>query len=314
MVDAVGRWWDGVRRRCVSITLSGLTAATPMVATSDNATTRGENPPTEDPSTDPTLELYLPVLTVYRLMNIIVLVAFGTAKFVLAMHGYSASPTALEWAIGVLFTAVSYFAGLYESEERPIWPWFFRKNYTGHIVIFTVRFLRTSFAISLRGIVIPSISLVVVFLPVRLMLYASATMKHGQAWWLPIALWITVWLFPAELPCIAIANSVGRLIPGRWASTTLKLWQRVNSMTDGVSPFNVTDLLAGTTVIVICTIGRTVYDGPWWNTFPALENSVVLLAMEIARRRLHPKTEEVYGYVLVWVTALVYSLFKLIAE
>lgn len=42
-------------------------------------------------------------LTDYRLLNMLVILVFGTVKMVLALMGHSAMPTALDWVLGVLF-------------------------------------------------------------------------------------------------------------------------------------------------------------------------------------------------------------------
>lgn len=45
----------------------------------------------------------LVALTGYRLLNIAVILIFGTVKAVLTLYGYSILPTTFEWVIGVLF-------------------------------------------------------------------------------------------------------------------------------------------------------------------------------------------------------------------
>lgn len=45
-------------------------------------------------------------LTAYRLLNMGVVISFGSAKAILSAQGESAAPTTLDWVLGVLFTIV----------------------------------------------------------------------------------------------------------------------------------------------------------------------------------------------------------------
>jgi hypothetical protein len=45
-------------------------------------------------------------LTGYRLLNIIVLLGFGLAKFVLSLQGQSVAPAGLEWVAGSALAAL----------------------------------------------------------------------------------------------------------------------------------------------------------------------------------------------------------------
>lgn len=45
-------------------------------------------------------------LTGYRLSNIIIIIALGTTKLVLAVHRYSFLPTVMDFIVGALFTAL----------------------------------------------------------------------------------------------------------------------------------------------------------------------------------------------------------------
>jgi hypothetical protein len=42
-------------------------------------------------------------LTTYRLLNLVVIFAFGLAKFIWSLKGQRAAPTGLEWAVGTIF-------------------------------------------------------------------------------------------------------------------------------------------------------------------------------------------------------------------
>lgn len=60
------------------------------------------NPDCDLPFT-PTRSGLLIALTGYRLLNMLIILVFGTVKTVLALMGHSAVPTALDWVLGVLF-------------------------------------------------------------------------------------------------------------------------------------------------------------------------------------------------------------------
>ena len=45
-------------------------------------------------------------LTGYKLLNMLVISAFGVAKAVLTYQGLSAAPTTLDWILGVVLTIV----------------------------------------------------------------------------------------------------------------------------------------------------------------------------------------------------------------
>jgi hypothetical protein len=45
-------------------------------------------------------------LTGYRLLNMIVLLGFGLAKFILSLQGQSVAPTGLEWVAGSALAAL----------------------------------------------------------------------------------------------------------------------------------------------------------------------------------------------------------------
>jgi hypothetical protein len=45
-------------------------------------------------------------LTVYRLLNLVVILAFGLAKFILSLKGQSRAPAGLEWVAGSVFAAL----------------------------------------------------------------------------------------------------------------------------------------------------------------------------------------------------------------
>ena len=85
-------------------------------------------------------------LTMYRLLNIVVISAFGISKAVCAYHGQSVAPTTLELVGGTFFAVMYvlvrfpfqycldltvwgvhrlYWLGLFEAEHPQKWPSFF---------------------------------------------------------------------------------------------------------------------------------------------------------------------------------------------
>ncbi|KAI0263238.1 hypothetical protein BC834DRAFT_324666 [Gloeopeniophorella convolvens] len=85
-----------------------------------------EDPEANDTGTPPPWGIKL---TGYRLLNIIVLIAVGLAKFILSLKGQSATPTGLEWMAGSILAAILYWLGLYEAVEPPRWIWFLHTDY-----------------------------------------------------------------------------------------------------------------------------------------------------------------------------------------
>ncbi|KAI0263227.1 hypothetical protein BC834DRAFT_323856 [Gloeopeniophorella convolvens] len=62
-----------------------------------------ENPEANDTGTPPPLGIKL---AGYRLLNMIMLIAVGLAKFILSLKGHSATPTGLEWMAGLILAAM----------------------------------------------------------------------------------------------------------------------------------------------------------------------------------------------------------------
>ena len=76
------------------------------------APTAAEPPPgNADPDDPEENEVDIPVplgvkLTAYRLLNLVVIIATGLAKFILSMRGQAVAPTGLEWVAGSVFAAL----------------------------------------------------------------------------------------------------------------------------------------------------------------------------------------------------------------
>jgi len=65
-------------------------------------------------------------LTVYRLLNMLILFSIGVTKGILSYKGQSTAPTTLDWIGGALLAAVLYWIGLYEQRDAKKLEWFFR--------------------------------------------------------------------------------------------------------------------------------------------------------------------------------------------
>ncbi|KAF9515641.1 hypothetical protein BS47DRAFT_1391477 [Hydnum rufescens UP504] len=67
-------------------------------------------------------------ITLYRLLNAMIILGVGTRKFILAMQGHSISPTILDWVLGSLYVVhlLDWVPGRYRP---PVWSWFFSDDH-----------------------------------------------------------------------------------------------------------------------------------------------------------------------------------------
>jgi len=72
-------------------------------------------------------------VTGYRLLNVIVILAFGLSKGVMEYTGRSLVSTTLDWIMGVVLAIALWWLGLYETVNPPIWPLFFHRDYSGPV-------------------------------------------------------------------------------------------------------------------------------------------------------------------------------------
>ncbi|KAI0049773.1 hypothetical protein FA95DRAFT_1488543 [Auriscalpium vulgare] len=82
-----------------------------------------------------------PKLTGFRILNTVLVAAFGLSKAALTYQGKSAAPTTLELVLGVFLGIGLYWIGLYESVRPHKWPWLLHDDYLVHklpIARFTV--------------------------------------------------------------------------------------------------------------------------------------------------------------------------------
>ncbi|KAI0061114.1 hypothetical protein BV25DRAFT_1917087 [Artomyces pyxidatus] len=78
-------------------------------------------------------------LTLYRLLNIGVMAAFGVPKAIASYRGESAVPTTLDRVSGVSCAILLYWLGLYEAVEPRVLAWLFHEDYSLVIVRFFQR-------------------------------------------------------------------------------------------------------------------------------------------------------------------------------
>ncbi|KAH8079406.1 hypothetical protein BXZ70DRAFT_647152 [Cristinia sonorae] len=251
-------------------------------------------------------------LTGYRLSNILLVIVIGTVKFVLTMYGYSTVPTALDWALGVVLALLSYYVGMYESIQPQVCPWFFHKDYTMHLAFSALRFIRAVYALIVRGVILPLLSLAVIALPIRLMLHASEHMTHGRIWWLPVAVWLLAWMIIPEPPFMVMLVLGGRLgmgvlpqmIQEALSKTVYKMTRftpvprDVSLYSSGVPIFNAADVLAGILVVGLTTLVCAAYEGNLW--VKGVEGPGVVLLLELARRRMRFAGNRTLGYTVLW--------------
>jgi len=91
----------------------------PLLGTSSGADIGNEE---QDQIASPPLGVKL---TMYRLLNIVVISAFGISKAVCTYHGQSVAPTTLELVGGTFLAVILYWLGLFEAEHPQKWPLFF---------------------------------------------------------------------------------------------------------------------------------------------------------------------------------------------
>ncbi|KAH9956700.1 hypothetical protein BC827DRAFT_1270751 [Russula dissimulans] len=85
---------------------------------SGNTNADPDDPAEDDEDAPPPLGVKL---TVYRLLNIVVVFTIGVAKFILSLKGQSISPSGLEWAAGPVSRA-------YHDPCKVVLDWFVRDS------------------------------------------------------------------------------------------------------------------------------------------------------------------------------------------
>ncbi|KAF7326432.1 C6 finger domain [Mycena sanguinolenta] len=80
-------------------------------------------------------------VTVWRLLNTIVVLGLGIYKAVAAYLGQQTAPTTLDWVIGVLWTVTGYWVSFLEDAQLgPRGRWFFTQDHSGAVLsILTMR-------------------------------------------------------------------------------------------------------------------------------------------------------------------------------
>jgi len=78
-------------------------------------------------------------LTGYRLLNIVVILAFGIPKAALSYRGQSITPTTLDLVAGTCLASVLYYLGLLQDKRPEIFPSFFQVDLAPPILKFICR-------------------------------------------------------------------------------------------------------------------------------------------------------------------------------
>jgi len=108
----------------VEIDLNEVPASVPTAAQPPLGKTDADLYDTKEDDSDVPLSLGFK-LTVFRLLNIIVIFTIGVATFTLFLKGQSIASTRLEWAVEPVLAILLYCISLCEAVEQPRWKWFF---------------------------------------------------------------------------------------------------------------------------------------------------------------------------------------------
>ncbi|KAH9060680.1 hypothetical protein EDB87DRAFT_1614773 [Lactarius vividus] len=174
--------------------------------------------------TDPTLPPLGVKITGYRLLNMMTVFSFGSAKAILTYMGQSAAPTTLDWVAGTLLAVLLYWIGLYEQGNTKKWEWFFRVDLAPGIDHCTKRvvggFLGTLFYIDFLFIAPPLIGL----------LGCLVVCLHDESPPLgSFGIAVSVYLLYF---CVGVFTGLGRIQADNWGSH----WQRLIRFVDNYGP------------------------------------------------------------------------------
>jgi hypothetical protein len=87
------------------IELQVLTAASSTTTAPPSRNADPEDPDMEENEVDASFPLGVK-LTTYRLLNVVIILAFGLAKFMLSLKGQNIAPVGLDWVAGSVFAAL----------------------------------------------------------------------------------------------------------------------------------------------------------------------------------------------------------------
>jgi len=113
--------------------------------------------------------LLLVKLTGYRILTVVLTVAFVAAKAVMAYQGKRAGTT-LDWVFAGVVAIGLWWIGLYETVNPPIWPWLFHYDYATPLILLRLYFCTwnilyaTTLAVIFRKVY--SVAITVVFVSI----------------------------------------------------------------------------------------------------------------------------------------------------
>jgi len=180
-------------------------------------------------------------LTAYRLLNMAVITAFGTAKAVFTIQGECAAPTVLDWFLGVVLAVTLYWIGLWESVRPRVLPWFFHRDYTREILSFFGRLIGSFFVVLMRGFVVPLASFAITFVPAWFIFEPVSGTGQGQ----PILLVLVTTLgflalcvgphlicttYCGGSPIHVLASLIMRYMPRHYSDVTLKNVRKIQKL------------------------------------------------------------------------------------
>ncbi|KAI0049775.1 hypothetical protein FA95DRAFT_797121 [Auriscalpium vulgare] len=163
-----------------------------------------------------------PKLTGFRILNIILVAAFGLSKAVLTYQGKSAAPTMLELVLGVILGTGLYWIGLYESVRPYKWPWLLHDDYSVHaltIARFTVVCLRATFIHT--GIFVAVFRTFFALVPI---LVEPLSTDQSALSWIKFALYFLFMVSGAYLG-FWIYDTVSRKLTGRAKALVQRAWR-----------------------------------------------------------------------------------------
>ncbi|KAF7361520.1 hypothetical protein MSAN_01185600 [Mycena sanguinolenta] len=93
-------------------------------------------------------------VTVWRLLNTILVLGFGVYKAVAAYRGQQTASTTLDWILGVLWVITAYWISFLEEAELGPWGrWFFTQDHSGAVLRILTYSLVVSLSLFLGGLV-----------------------------------------------------------------------------------------------------------------------------------------------------------------
>ncbi|KAI0062472.1 hypothetical protein BV25DRAFT_1825470 [Artomyces pyxidatus] len=217
------------------------------------------SPPTRPPGRP----LLLIKVTGFRLLNTVVIFAFGVPKAVLTYKGQSAVPTTLDWILGIVCAATLYWLGLFEATDPPVLPWLFHTDHAPAVIVVWRACLlvaTTTALISLPIILLFRVIWTFIFLVIDLCLGLSR--KPGPSELLPSwprLLWF--YAMPFVTFGVVYPTLIGfQRIPARWKPGGIRVF--TNTFVDGIAMLS--GYACATAVVSVYLLHLMSTEYPWF--------------------------------------------------